>query len=208
MDYNLIIFDFDGTLADSFPWFITAINKVAVSYKIKQVSREDFESFRDLDARMILKRLGVPFWKIPQISMDMRSLMHEEIRTIRLFEGVERLLPLLKSRGATLGLVSSNSYENIRIVLGDEITDLFGYYQCGASIWGKVRRLRRILRESGIAPQSAIYIGDEIRDLQAARSVGIKFGAVAWGYNRLEAIEPLVPDEIYFQVSDIAQRCG
>jgi len=81
----------------------------------------------------------------------------------------------------TVAIVSSNSEETIRHVLGAETAPTVAIYECGASLFGKPTKLRRALRRSGVAPADAIAIGDELRDIEAAHAVGIPSGAVLWG---------------------------
>jgi phosphoglycolate phosphatase len=136
----------------------------------------------------------------------MRTLMNREIQQITPFAGVEQPLSRLVEQGATLGLISSNSQENIQLVLGEGIVRLFAYRECGVSMFGKAVNLQKILRKSRIPPAAAIYIGDEIRDLEAARAVRIRFGAVAWGYTHLDALKARVPDEIFLHVDELAEH--
>ena len=206
MKHRLIVFDFDGTLADSFQWFAGAINQLADRYKFKRVAPGEDEMLRGCDAQTILKHLRVPFWKIPRIAAHMRTLMNRDIQQIAPFAGVGQELRRLAHQGAQLGMVSSNSDKNIQQILGAENTRLFTYREYGVSIFGKAAQLRKILRKSRIPPATAIYIGDEIRDLEAARAVGMRFGAVAWGYTHLEALKARAPDEIFLRAEELAER--
>ena len=169
MKYKLVIFDFDGTLADTFPWFADIINKVAEKYHFKKITPDEHETIRGFDARGVLKYLGVPLWKMPLIANYIRMLMTHDIQRIALFQGIENVLRRLADLGATLAVVSSNSYENIQHVLGAELATLIAYYECGVSMFGKEAKLRKILKRSGFSPDEAIYIGDEIRDNEAAK---------------------------------------
>jgi len=204
--YRLVIFDFDGTLADTFGWFAHAINKIADKYHFKKVEPSEHETIRGFDARAVLKYLGVPFWKAPLIAPHMRTLMSHDIQGISLFEGIESLLQRLSKIGATLAVVSSNSFENIRHVLGAEMTALIDYYECGVSAFGKEAKLRKVLRQSGIPRREAIYIGDEIRDSEAAREVGIAFGGATWGYTTPDALRAHAPSDVLARVDDILDR--
>lgn len=206
MKYKLIVFDFDGTLADSFLWFSRTINRLADHYQFKRVTPDECEKLRVCDARAVMKHLQVPFWKVPRIGAHVRALMGQEIQQIPPFSGVGQALQRLVQQGATLGLVSSNSYENIQRVLGEEKARLFAYRECGVSVFGKATQLRKILHKSRIFPTDAIYIGDEIRDSEAARAVRMKFGAVAWGYTQLDALKTQTPDETFLQVAELSEH--
>jgi phosphoglycolate phosphatase len=204
--YRLIIFDFDGTLADTFGWFAETINKIADRYHFKKVDPSEHETIRGFDARTVLKYLGVPLWKIPLIAGHMRAQMSHDIHHISLFEGIEGLLRRLSDMGAILAVVSSNSCENIRHVLGAEVAVLVDFYECGVSVFGKEAKLRKILRQSGVPRREAIYIGDEIRDSEAARDVGIAFGGASWGYTTPAALRAHAPSDVFARIDDIITR--
>ncbi len=208
MKYRLFIFDFDGTLSDSFPWFTGALNIVAGELGFRKVEGHEVETLRRCGPREVIKYLGIPFWKIPLIAWRLRRLMARDLHRISLFEGAADLLRHLSSRGATLALVTSNSRENVRCLLGPEVSSLISYYECGTSTFGKSARLRRVLRRSGISCSEAIYVGDEIRDLESARRVGIAFGAVSWGYGDAESLKMSSPTEVFATLQDIREKVG
>jgi phosphoglycolate phosphatase len=61
-----------------------------------------------------------------------------------------------------------------------------------------------VLKRAGVLPASAIAIGDEVRDIEAARAAGIACGAVTWGYAASEALSALQPDLLIGRMQDIA----
>jgi len=206
LKYNLVIFDFDGTLADTFPWFTGIINKVADKYKFRKVSENDQEILRGLGAREIIKYLGIPLWKSPLIANHVRRLLSNNIGEISLFNGVDSLLETLSSRKATIAVLSTNSFANISTVLGPKNTALIDHFECGVSVFGKRPKLRKILKRNRVPPSEAIYIGDEIRDREAANKEGVAFGAVSWGYTLMEALEACNPTEIFTSVDQISGK--
>ena len=208
MNYRLAIFDFDGTLADTFPWFSGVINQVADKYGFRRIEETEVDTIRGLEGRQILRHLGVPLWKAPMIANHLRSRMSEDIKEVSLFPGTQELLRSLADRSLELAVVSSNLAENIGYVLGQDIATLFDFYACGVSMFGKEKKLRDILKKSRVSPEHVIYIGDEIRDLQAARKVGLAFGAVSWGYNRIDAIKAHGPDHVFETIADMATVLG
>jgi phosphoglycolate phosphatase len=203
MAYRLAIFDFDGTLADTFPWFLRVVNEAADVFGFRRVEGAEAEALRRYHAREIGEHLRIPAWKLPVVASWMRRRMARDIGTIALFPGAGALLQRLSAEGVTLAIVSSNSAANIRRVLGADNAGLIRYYGCGASMFGKRAKLRKVLRESGVAPAEALCIGDELRDLQAARAEGIPFGAVAWGYTEIEALAAHQPEETFACVADV-----
>jgi phosphoglycolate phosphatase len=206
MKYKLAIFDFDGTLANSLPWFITVVNQIADSHKFRRIEVHEQKTLRGYDARKVLQHLEIPMWKVPMIARDLRQRMTQDIDNIILFDGVDRMLQSLSSNGITLAIVSSNSTANIRRVLGPENSALIRHFECGASLFGKRKKFRNVLREFNISPAEAICIGDELRDLQAARAEKIPFGAVPWGYTTVESLVASSPEELFATMEEIAAK--
>lgn len=203
MKYKLIIFDFDGTLADTLPWVLSIIDRLADKHKIGRIDPNQIDTLRHYDARQMIKHLHVPFWKIPRIAKDMRSWMAGQTQQIPLFTGITPLLKQLSERGLLLALVSSNSTHNVCQVLGQENAACFQYLDCGASIFGKHSKFKTILRASGVRPGEALCVGDEIRDIEAARKAHIPFGAVAWGYTHVDALRARQPEHVFTRVDEI-----
>ena len=179
MRYKLVMFDFDGTLADTLPWFFSAVNRMADKHGFNRIETADVETLRGYSARQLVEHLGVPAWKFPRIGIDIRRLTAEDIQQICPFEGIGEMLRGLSDRGVVLAVVTSNTYDNVRHVLGAEHATLIRYYECGTSLFGKRGKLRSVLKKSGFRPSRAIFIGGEIRDIEAARAEDVPFGAVA-----------------------------
>ena len=203
MKYKLVIFDFDGTLADSFPWFISILGRVADKYRFNKVKAEEIEKFRGKESHQILKDLGISFWKMPFIARYMRKLMREEIHTINLFNGIDSLLQQINGMGVTLAIVTSNSYENVSAVLGAKNMALIKYFECGVSMFGKRAKLNKVIKACGVSRTESILIGDEIRDIEAAQGAGIASGAVIWGYSSAPALEAKSPTIVFTSIDDI-----
>jgi len=186
--YDLAIFDFDGVLADSADWVISAFNSVADRYGFRKVDDEEIAMLRGLGTREIIAYLGVPMWRLPAIGKHMRELSAAATDRIPLFEGVDRLLAALADRGVTLAIVSSNSEDAIRQVLGPDNAARIAHYGCGASLFGKAAKFQRAAKLAGAARDRVVCIGDETRDIEAAARAGFASAAVTWGYATAEIL--------------------
>jgi phosphoglycolate phosphatase len=204
MKYKLVIFDFDGTLADSFPFFLRTVNILADKYNFQRIEDKDVDTLRGLDARQMMKVSKLPAWKIPFIARSFIRLMAQDIDKIQLFNGVTGLLKQLSAHGVQLAIVSSNSKENVRKVLGADIALLINQYECGTALFGKQSKFKKVMAKSGVTPAETLCIGDELRDIDAAQSVKSACGAVAWGYTRIDALQAKPGILLFHNVNDIA----
>lgn len=202
MQYKLAIFDFDGTLADSFPFFTSVFDRLAQRHGFRSVAPEEVDQLRRLNARQIMTHLGMPAWKLPIVAKNFINLM-SDAESVPLFDGVSGLLAHLADEGIVLAIVSSNSYENVARVLGPQNMQRVTHFECGVSIFGKRSRIRKVLKNSGIRSFEAIYIGDQATDLEAARAEKVAFGAVSWGYGDVEALKALAPDALFTRTDEI-----
>jgi phosphoglycolate phosphatase len=205
MTTSLVIFDLDGTLVDSFPWFLSVVNGVAREYGFREIADNEIEPLRHEGPREIMRRLEVPLWKLPAIARRMRALKREQIDALSMFPDAPAMLQRLHEAGPTLALVTSDSENNARRQLGDH-APLFAHYACGASLFGKAAKFKSIVRRASVAAAQAIAIGDEVRDIEAARAAGIACGAVTWGYSAVNALRAMKPDLIFEAFGDIAER--
>ena len=202
--YTLAIFDFDGTLADSGPWFAGALNETARRFRFREVGEGEHDHLRNLDTIGICRHLGLARWKLPFVARHMRKLAARDIAGIKLFPGIDRALLDLHDAGMRLAIVSSNTEDNVRSVLGADLTKLIEIFACGTSTFGKAARFRKVLKRAGVDAQNAIAIGDEARDLEAAADAGMSSGAVTWGYAAGPFLAGRHPTLMFERVADIS----
>ena len=202
MRYRLVIFDFDGTLADSFGWFLGSFNDIATAHGCSPLDLDRLHDYRGVAPRELMAMLDVPLWKLPRIAASMRRSMDRDIGSISLFPGAPEVLAALRAAGIRTALVTSNSERNARRVLGDAAA-LIDHYGCGVPIFGKRAVLRRILRQTGVAAGAALAVGDELRDVEAASAAGIDFIGVGWGYATAEALAAATRRSTFANFSEI-----
>ncbi|MBA4771491.1 MAG: HAD hydrolase-like protein [Sphingomonas sp.] len=201
--YKLVIFDFDGTLADSGDWFLSIADDLAERFRFRQVAPDEIEGLRGHTTREVIRYLGIPRWKLPIIARHLHKRLASETHKIALFGGVEAMLATLQSAGVRLALVTSNAEENARAILGPDNMARFEQVECGASLFGKAPRYRRVLKRAGLIAGDILSVGDETRDITAARKVGIDAAAVLWGYARRDALTALDPQLLFDSPDDV-----
>jgi phosphoglycolate phosphatase len=203
--YRLAIFDFDGTLADSLPWFRASFQETITRFGLTPTTSEELESMRGLSGREIMARLGVSMWQLPAIANDMRKRKLAAASQISLFDGILAMLSDLQRLNIKTAIVSSDSEASIRQVLGPA-TDLIAGFDCGAAMFGKHWKFRRVARRLGIKPAETICIGDEIRDIEAAKAAEMDSGAVAWGFALPAALQAAGPTHLFNSIEEMIER--
>ncbi|WBY07074.1 HAD-IA family hydrolase [Sphingomonas sp. 7/4-4] len=200
---RLVIFDFDGTLSDSGDWFLSVIDQLARRFRFRTVAPDQVEMLRHKSSREVIDFLGISRWKMPLIARHLRKLVGRNAHEIELFPGTPDLLERLADTGVKIALVTSNSEANARKILGEEHAARIDFYACGSSLFGKAPKFRRVLKKMGIPAAQALAIGDETRDVDAAREVGMRAGSVLWGYASEAVLTALRPDALFRKPQDI-----
>ncbi|MBO9768993.1 MULTISPECIES: HAD hydrolase-like protein [Xanthomonas] len=198
----LIIFDFDGTLADSFGFFLSTQRLLAERHGFRAAQAHEVDDARRLSTRELLKASGLSAWRVPWVAADFIRLMRAA-PPVALFPGIAHTVSALHAGGARLAVVSSNSVENVQRALGAELSARFAVIEGGAHLLGKQRALRRVLHATGHPASQAVYVGDQVADWEAAQVVGLPFAAVAWGYAHPDVFAGLAGTQLIARVEDL-----
>ena len=205
MKPKLVIFDFDGTLADTKPFMLSILDHMAKRFNTRPMDGTSVEHLRGLTTRQIMKMYNVPMWKLPFMARESQQLLYQNIASIDLFPGIDRVMRAIAENETRIALVTSNQLRNVLSVLGEELTKLVSVFECEAGFFGKSARLRRALRKAGVSPEEAVSFGDETRDIEAARKAGIACAAVTWGYGDMETLSGHQPDYLLTSVDQILE---
>ncbi len=189
-----ILFDFDGTLADSKAVFLTIFNQLAGKYNCKQLGLEDLDELRKLPLKERSRRLNFPMYKLPFFVMEVYGLYRKALHEVSLFEGISQMLEELKSRGYKLAIMSSNSELNIQAILQRHHVTSIDEVICSRHIFGKDKMLKSFLKKYRLAASEVLYIGDEHRDVVACKKSCVKIIWVSWGYDAPEVVQAANPD--------------
>jgi len=181
---SYLIFDFDGTLVDSFRIVIEKFNLLSDEFNFKKINAEEIDGLRDLTSQELIKYLKIPPYKIPRVLRCARKHMQKEMHRLPTFTGLSEILEKLRSMGFTLGILSSNSSENIIAWLElNNFQHLFNFIYGESHFFGKKYLLKKMLKSCGMNKARTFYIGDETRDIEAAKQSNVFSVAVTWGFN-------------------------
>lgn len=189
-----LLFDFDGTIADSIHLGSKIANRLAPLYGHKTFTDEEFLRFRAIPVTKVIKELGLPFYKIPGVISkaltEYRHLVHE----LEPYPKIPQMLASLSQMGVPMALLSSNTSENLHYFLDRHKITAFRWVEGTSGILKKHRRIQQQLKKHALKPSDVIYIGDEVRDIVAAKKCKLKVIAVCWGFHTPELLSEHHPD--------------
>jgi len=198
------IFDFDGTVADSFAESLLSYNRVAPRLRLRMAEECEVPRLRRMSAGQLLEALGIPMWKLPRLMIAVRADLHDHFHSVRPIPGIAEALDELSRAGCHLSIVTSNSEENVRNFLVRHGIDGFETVVAGASIFGKGTRLKRLLKSTGDEKSAAVYVGDTVPDIRAAHEAGAAAVAVTWGFSDKLPLAGEQPDALAESTSELA----
>jgi phosphoglycolate phosphatase len=197
MNFRCVVFDFDGTLADTLESTMEVLNELAVEYGFRRMERHEVLDAKRMTVSQFTRFLGIPSWRVPRLLTKGKRRLTARLASIRPFAGIAETLDQLEGRVDHLGILTSNSVPNVEAFLDAHgLRRHFSFISSAPKLMGKSRYLRRIMRTFSLANDELLYVGDEIRDIEAAHEAEIPVAAVTWGFNTEEALCAAIPDFI------------
>lgn len=192
-----ILFDFDGTIADTVEVGVAAFNELARRYSFSEITPQNANMLREKGPRAAMKELSIPLLKVPLVVRTLRKGVRSIIPTLQVTDGMKDVVANLKERGYRLGIVTSNSEDNVRAFLENNGMDqFFDFIRAGVGVFSKSLAIKRTIVREGLERTGTVFIGDEIRDIEAAKKNKLKVIGVTWGINSREGLAVAQPDYI------------
>lgn len=196
MKKTTIIFDFDGTIADSIPFILKAAHELAKKYNFTPPPEAEIDSFKDKPPMDIIKRLKIPLYKVPFLIVEGQQLLHKYMKEVGYMKGMKNVLETLHERGYQLGLLTSNSKENVDIFIRKHELKVFDFVYSERSLFGKAPVLIKMMRKFGLDRDNVLYVGDEVRDILACDKAQVDIASVTWGFSSKSILKKHNPDHI------------
>lgn len=195
-----VAFDFDGTIADSFPVFLRG-----VEYTLNRTfSPEEVKDLSRYSAREALKIVNVKLWQVPYLGAKLTRELDRHQSEITIFPGMADALKTLRLQGYKLYIVSSHSKQGIMDFLKQyNLEGTFDHMYSKIGLFGKPAALKKLQKRFKYAASECAYVGDEIRDVEAAKKAGVQCISVSWGYNAVDAIRAHNPSAVIDKPSDL-----
>jgi phosphoglycolate phosphatase len=203
-----VIFDFDGTIADTLPFSFQKFLEMTRLLNIEDLTdKEIIKEIRSKSYQELLKDNFKRSWlKIPfviNVIKNMQVELEKEMHNIKFFSGMKKFLFNLKKEGYKLAIISSNRVENINKFIKHNNLDIFDFVHGKTDLFGKSGYLGKFLTDFKLDKSEVVYVGDEIRDVEACKKTGIKIIGVSWGLHTVEALNKAGVDHIVGKPSEI-----
>lgn len=176
-----LIFDFDGTLIDSFGLAFNCVNELSNKYNYDKFKNPDFWRNKPLKD-IITQDIHFNFISTLFFVRDIRKLMNKNYRSLNFFEGTIPVIFRL-AKEYELIIATTNSRANVELMLEKNKVDCFKLIYSDISVFGKANKLKYIVKKHNLTLENTLYIGDEQRDIESAHKVGLNSMAVSWGFN-------------------------
>lgn len=193
MAYRTVLFDFDGTLADIIPHLSKILKMLETKCSVPTLSQMQVEDIRGKTLLQLISEFRIPVWKVPTIAQTIKQIQKKEMAHIQPVPGIPELVTSLHTDGYTLGILTSNTEDNVRAFLRYHKINQFSFVIADSHIAGKGHALQRIIQENHFHRSEVIYIGDEVRDIEACLQIPIDIISVTWGLNNRTLLEKHAP---------------
>ena len=195
MAASVVLFDFDGTIADTYQAIANITNQLSSEFGYKPLGKEELLLLKNLSSREVVKRTEISVFKIPFLVKRVRTELSKEIANLKPIPDIDRVLLKLKERDYTLGIITSNVKDNVDLFLQkNNLENIFDFIYASTSIFGKHRVIDRAIAKHAFRRSEVIYVGDETRDIRSARKSQIGIIAVTWGFNSATILSEYQPD--------------
>lgn len=192
---KLVIFDFDGVIADSLDLQVQSVNKFSDNYNYQKI--DSVKIFKDYSMREVIEKIRIPKIHLITVIRKVKKESGKNYGEVKLFKGIRNVLMKL-SKKYCLVILSSNQENTIKNFLKrNKLDNVFSAIYTPKGLFDKHLVMDRIIKRFNAAKQEVIFIGDEQRDIEAGKKSGVKTGAVTWGYNSKERLINEEPDFLF-----------
>jgi len=197
-----LIFDFDGTIVDNLPQ-VFGLLRENLNRKNIDLGKYSLEYLRQTGVKKFMKQINISKLELFSIYLDIKKKIHQNLNENPPAKGLLAVLPELK-KNYLLIVFSSNKPKNISNYLQKyNLEKYFSEIAEDSSYFGKHIGLNKIVKKYNLNKQEVLYLGDETRDIEAARKTGIKSGAVLWGFEGSMPLTATKPNYLFSKPSDL-----
>ncbi len=201
-----IVFDFDGTLADMKRLLMEVGNEIAAKKGWPTIDEATYQQLRKGNIKDGLKHLGIPLREVPFGLLQAKRMLAHRSGEIELFQGIHELVTYLHYSGHELFVLSTNSRKLIYAVLErHKLSEQLNVLP-SSGLFGKAPALKRFMRSQRVDKKDVWYVGDELRDIEAAKKAGVHSIAVTWGLQHPDTLRAAQPTFVADEPQQIADH--
>jgi phosphoglycolate phosphatase-like HAD superfamily hydrolase len=203
--YKYLIFDFDGTLADTEEANFVIYQKLAEKYNLRNITLDELGHLKKMNAKDVIAYVELKKRHLPFLLKKGKNLLTQDIKNISLCKpDIFHIIGKLREMGIKTAIITTNSKTNVKLFLEAHNVDVIDLV-VSAAMFGKESKMKKIVKKEKISLSEFLYVGDEIRDITAARNAGMDIASVAWGYNTVESLKNHEPDYLIFEPSQLIE---
>ncbi len=200
---KVLLFDFDGTIADTRPLAFEILNELAEEFHFRTLLEKEIEEVSHMSTREFIRFLGISYLRLPLITRSGLIKFQAVSEKVQPILKILHVLEELKTRGFRLGILTSNLESNVLTFLEKHQFYSFDFISTSSKLFGKCSQIRRLMKKHQLKADEIIYIGDETRDIEATKAVPIRIAAVTWGYNSASTLASMKPDFLFHRPEDL-----
>lgn len=186
--YKYVLFDFDGTLADTEEVNFVIYQKLAEKYNLRNITLDELGHIKKMSAKELMEYVELKKRYLPFVLKRGKKLLKQDIRNVNLCKpDILECIKKIKSLGINIGIITTNSKTNVKHFLDEHNANFFDFVS-SSTMFGKESKIKRIIKKEKLTNKDVLYVGDEIRDIHAAKKAGIDIASVVWGYNTVESL--------------------
>ncbi|MFS0783944.1 HAD hydrolase-like protein [Bacillus sp. 1P06AnD] len=185
MTKKYVLFDFDGTLADSGKVAIEAINQLAEVHGFPKIQASQFQQLQ-ASAAIGQQQNTEAMGAFSAVADDFYAIYKQSLHKIPLFPGIREMLEALHANGIGVAVVSSNEESNIRDYFKAQRLSFITEVYTSSDLFGKASMIKDFCGKHGLHTGDVLYVGDEARDIRACHQADTDVIWVDWGFDGQE----------------------
>ncbi len=198
-----IIFDFDGTIADSLALIVESFNNIAPAFNLPKIGKAEKRILRNYSVGELIKKFQISSLTLIRLITKIKTIQKQSIKKVSPNEGILKILQDLKKNNIRVGIVTSNSKKNVLLFLEQWHIKEIDFIFSEKNLFGKAKVIKNLIKKQKLVKDDVFYVGDEVRDIEAAHQAKIQIIAVDWGFNSKKRLAQAKPDFLISQPKEI-----
>lgn len=191
-----VIFDFDGTLANTIELAIRIYNQHHEEFGSLPIDIKQLPEFQKLGYKKVMKKTKIRWRMLPKMALTISREMKQHMGEVEPYPGIVEMLKKLQENDISIGVLTSNNVALVQDYFTANNFPTFDFIFSEKTLFGKEKTLRKIVKRYNLNKKRVLYVGDEPRDVVSCRKAKIPIIGVSWGLGGVDGLTPSKPDKI------------